>query len=134
MTASTPDFEALRIAAAKNISRGNPNSLLATSWDTLWLVDALAAERARADQAAAQHRAAEERITDALLLGTRLDSVKADVMRALQPYAIPTAEQPVDEWCREERCEYRHWASGSMPTHKRGHRCPAPTIIEGAES
>lgn len=32
--------------------------------------------------------------------------------------------EPQDEWCREETCRYRHWRSGSMPTHKRGSDCP----------
>lgn len=30
-----------------------------------------------------------------------------------------------DEWCREESCQYRHWRSGGMPTHRRGTGCPA---------
>ena len=29
-----------------------------------------------------------------------------------------------DQWCRSETCRYRHWTSGSMPTHKMGHDCP----------
>lgn len=32
-----------------------------------------------------------------------------------------------DCWCREEACRYRHWHSGSMPTHRRGTECPPPT-------
>lgn len=38
----------------------------------------------------------------------------------------PATEKPADEWCREEGCEFRHWRSGDMPTHKRGERCPDP--------
>ena len=34
-----------------------------------------------------------------------------------------------DEWCREESCQYRHWRSGSMPTHRRGAGCPQPKSI-----
>lgn len=33
------------------------------------------------------------------------------------------------EWCMEERCQHRHWRSGSMPTHRRGEDCP-PTAHE----
>ena len=29
-----------------------------------------------------------------------------------------------DQWCRSETCRYRHWTSGSVPTHKIGHDCP----------
>jgi hypothetical protein len=28
------------------------------------------------------------------------------------------------EWCRSEKCQWRHWRSGSVPTHKRGADCP----------
>lgn len=35
--------------------------------------------------------------------------------------------EPEDEWCREENCQYRHWVSGDMPTHKRGSTCPPRT-------
>lgn len=38
-----------------------------------------------------------------------------------------------DEWCREESCQYRHWRSGSMPTHKRGAGCPSRVPVRGAE-
>lgn len=27
-------------------------------------------------------------------------------------------------WCFAEHCRYRHWRSGSMPTHQRGEHCP----------
>lgn len=29
-----------------------------------------------------------------------------------------------DEYCFAEHCRYRHWQSGSMPTHRRGDTCP----------
>lgn len=32
-------------------------------------------------------------------------------------------ERLSEEWCMEESCRYRHWRSGSMPTHKRGSDC-----------
>lgn len=44
---------------------------------------------------------------------------------------VPPTEPATDPWCREESCEHRHWRSGSMPTHKRGASCPAPTEPEG---
>lgn len=31
-----------------------------------------------------------------------------------------------DPYCREEACQYRHWTSGTMPTHRRGAGCPEP--------
>lgn len=41
--------------------------------------------------------------------------------------ALRTPPPEPDEWCREESCEYRHWRSGAIPTHKRfGSQCPAP--------
>lgn len=44
---------------------------------------------------------------------------------ALLSQPTPTAEP--DEWCREEKCQYRHWRSGGLgTTHKRGAGCPAP--------
>lgn len=84
-----PDLDALMADLRRNLRLyADPAAdLIARS------LAALAAERARADQAERELAAVEERVTDALLMGTRLDSVKADVMRALQPYAAPTAEQ-----------------------------------------
>lgn len=29
-----------------------------------------------------------------------------------------------DEYCFAEHCRYRHWQSGSMPTHRKGDGCP----------
>ena len=50
---------------------------------------------------------------------------------ALKPEA---REEPIaDEWCRKESCRYRHWRSGSMPTHKRGSECPPPSAPEARE-
>lgn len=34
------------------------------------------------------------------------------------------------EWCYEELCRWRHWRSGSMPTHRRGGACPEPAETE----
>lgn len=31
-----------------------------------------------------------------------------------------------DEYCFSEKCQYRHWRSGSMPTHRKGDGCPKP--------
>lgn len=56
----------------------------------------------------------EHAIEDAIAL---LESLSARVTQA---------ETESDPYCREERCEFRHWTSGSMPTHKRGRSCPAP--------
>lgn len=50
-----------------------------------------------------------------------------------RPAALAALSRPVpddtDPWCREESCEYRHWTSGDMPTHKRGSTCPAPAPV-----
>lgn len=37
---------------------------------------------------------------------------------------VPTSFKGDDGYCRDERCQYRFWQSGSMPTHLRGADCP----------
>ena len=52
---------------------------------------------------------------------TRARDIAADVIA----HAMTPAPQVVEDvWCRNETCRYRHWTSGSMPTHKIGHDCP----------
>ncbi|MGH4000245.1 MAG: hypothetical protein ACRDTJ_22610 [Pseudonocardiaceae bacterium] len=47
-------------------------------------------------------------------------------LRALAPVAPDAEPGGGDPWCREESCTWRHWRSGSMPTHRRGDDCPTP--------
>jgi len=37
---------------------------------------------------------------------------------------LGASREQEDPYCREENCEFRHWTSGSMPTHQRGPSCP----------
>lgn len=57
-------------------------------------------------------------------LHRRLREVTAalDSLLALVP-------EPAEDGCMEESCRYRHWRSGSMPTHTRGADCP-PLVPE----
>lgn len=52
-----------------------------------------------------------------------LDRAEAEIERLNAPAPDP--------WCREESCRYRHWRSGSMPTHERGTTCPPVTEPTG---
>jgi hypothetical protein len=45
------------------------------------------------------------------------------------PWVVAATPEP-DEWCMDEKCDHRHWRSGSMPTHKRGAQCPLITTPE----
>jgi len=57
-----------------------------------------------------------------------LDAVTDEVMRAV---VLREQVEREDPYCREENCEYRHWTSGSMPTHRRGSKCPPRAESEG---
>ncbi|QDF18709.1 hypothetical protein SEA_PUPPER_223 [Gordonia phage Pupper] len=43
------------------------------------------------------------------------------------PQGETTVVTDDEVWCHEENCQYRHWTSGEMPTHRRGDGCPPST-------
>jgi hypothetical protein len=55
-------------------------------------------------------------------------AIKGTIERANAAALAATPQPEPDEWCREETCRYRHWRSGSIPTHTRGTNCPAPSV------
>lgn len=69
-------------------------------------------------------------------LSKRITPTERRILAALLHEAaerLSNVVEPADEWCREESCRYRHWRSGSMPTHKRGSECPPVSSRTGGD-
>lgn len=115
------------------VPRDVADQIIADVEDSLWLAEHDEASEARAVSA----EATVDRVRGVVIASNSIGWESPAVLlgairRALADQALPSeaTTDETDEWCMAKNCQWLHWRSGSLPTHRRGSECP-PVAVQG---